>query len=530
MSIVRMRKIFRKRAKVKVGRKELNLPSWTEIVFGLIVLIFLVGAYYTFGTPSSGGAGNQRALMQAKGGTVIATVNGFKITRGLFDANVQMRMNGPMGEMDFTQERWIKTSTLDSLIEAALLREAARKERIRVTGEEIEQKKTETIEDVVAQRFPDKKRLRDFLRNKKMSLDEYKAQLRQELFKDPEALKEQLIQEKLQKQVEDAVTITDQDLKDSYTEVKASHILIDPKKEAEKAQAAQKGKTDSAVDGEALAKAKAEKLLQQIKSGADFAKLAKENSTDPGSAPKGGDLGWFKKGMMVKEFDDVAFSLQPGQVSELVKTQFGYHIIKVVDRRSNLPKDFEKNKESYRTQLKEERKWRAWQEYRENLKKTAEIRVLDPELNAYRLQDEGKSREAKQLLQEAVAADPENLSAAWELASLLQQEGALQEAVDLLDKLAVNERAVRTPRLHLQRGELYEKLKQKAKAVEAYKQAFDWASAFTQQNMFVNMQLESKLRALGEKDLAAQVKTWLDDYNKQQQSEGGNPFGNIRLQ
>lgn len=530
MSIVRMRKIFRKRVKVKVGKKELSLPSWTEIVFGLIVLIFLVGAYYTFGTPSSGGSGSQQALMQAKGGTVVATVNGFKITRALFDANVQMRMQGPMGEMDFTQQRWVKTSTLDSLIDAALLREASRREGIKITSDEINQKKEEALDDMLTQRFPDKRRLRDFLQKKKMSLDQYKDELRHDLFKDPEALKEQLIQEKLQKQVEDAVTISDQDLKDSYTEIKASHILIDPKKEAEKAQAAEKGKTGAAVDGDALAKAKADKLLQEIKGGADFAKLAQENSTDPGSASKGGDLGWFKQGMMVKEFDEVAFKLQPGQVSDVVKTQFGYHIIKAIDRRSNLPKDFEKNKESLRTQLKDERKWKAWQEYREGLKKAADIRVQDPELNAYRLEDEGKTAEAKQLLQEAVAADPNNLSAAWELAGILQREGADQEAVDLLDKLAVHEQAVRTPRLHLQRGELYEKLKQKPKAVEAYKQAFDWASAFTQQNMFVNMQLETKLKALGEKDLAAQVKTWLDDFNKQQQSQGGSPFGNMMLQ
>jgi len=93
--------------------------------------------------------------------------------------------------------------------------------------------------------------------------------------------------------------------------------------------------------------------------------------------------------------------------------------------------------------------------------------VLDPELNAYQLQDEGKTAEAKALLQQAVTADPNNLSATWELAGLLRQEGADQEAVDLLDKLAVNEAAVRTPNLHMTRGELYEKLKQKPKAVEA---------------------------------------------------------------
>lgn len=75
-------------------------------------------------------------------------------------------------------------------------------------------------------------------------------------------------------------------------------------------------------------------IIAQLSGGADFAGLAKEKSTDKGSGAKGGDLGWFPKGMMVKEFTDAAFALQPGEVSkEPVKTQFGYHVIKLEERR-----------------------------------------------------------------------------------------------------------------------------------------------------------------------------------------------------
>ncbi len=94
--------------------------------------------------------------------------------------------------------------------------------------------------------------------------------------------------------------------------VMARHILI---------------KSDASND--AAMKAKAEGILKQVQNGGDFAKLAKENSDDPGSKEKGGELGWIGKGQTVPEFEKSAFSLQPGQTSGLIKTTYGYHIIQV---------------------------------------------------------------------------------------------------------------------------------------------------------------------------------------------------------
>src|SRR5262249_60985313 len=74
-------------------------------------------------------------------------------------------------------------------------------------------------------------------------------------------------------------------------------------------------------------------LLAKIRAGADFGELAKANSDDPGSAQGGGDLGWFGRRAMVKPFEDAAFALSPGQVSDVVKTSFGFHIIKVLEKR-----------------------------------------------------------------------------------------------------------------------------------------------------------------------------------------------------
>jgi peptidyl-prolyl cis-trans isomerase D len=99
-------------------------------------------------------------------------------------------------------------------------------------------------------------------------------------------------------------------------QVRASHILLKTE-----------GKDDAAV------KAKAEEILKQAKSGADFAELAKKNSEDEASAKNGGDLDYFGKGRMVPEFDAAVFGMEPGQISDLVKTQYGYHIIKLVDKK-----------------------------------------------------------------------------------------------------------------------------------------------------------------------------------------------------
>lgn len=154
----------------------------------------------------------------------------------------------------------------------------------------------------------------------------------------------------LAKQITDNTHFTELDLrayydshKNEFEEAKGSHILIRFKGSSVPLKAGEKDLTDA----EALAKA--EDIRKQIMAGADFATLAKAESDDPGSGAKGGELGTFRHGQMVAPFDQAAFALPVGQVSEPVKTQFGYHLIKITARTE---KTFDEAKPQIEKELK----------------------------------------------------------------------------------------------------------------------------------------------------------------------------------
>jgi peptidyl-prolyl cis-trans isomerase C len=149
--------------------------------------------------------------------------------------------------------------------------------------------------------------------------------------------------------------------KSEYEQAKASHILIRFKGSSVSLKTGQKDLTEE----EALAKAK--ELRAKILAGGDFAAIAKVESDDTGSGANGGSLGSFGRGRMVPAFDQVAFSLPVGQLSEPVKSQFGYHIIKVEERTS---KTFEEMKPQIEAQLKPELAKKAVEQLRKTIPTT----------------------------------------------------------------------------------------------------------------------------------------------------------------
>lgn len=160
--------------------------------------------------------------------------------------------------------------------------------------------------------------------------------------------------------VTEAIQVSDADVKAYYDqnatrysskeERRASHILINA---AAKAPAAERE----------AAKAKAEELLAQVrKNPASFAELAKKNSQDPGSAPQGGDLSYFQRGAMVKPFEDAAFGLKKGDVSDVVETEFGYHIIHVTDIKPSVVRPLDQVKPEIVAELKKQQAQREFAE------------------------------------------------------------------------------------------------------------------------------------------------------------------------
>src|SRR5579864_290840 len=113
--------------------------------------------------------------------------------------------------------------------------------------------------------------------------------------------------------------------------------------------------TGKSPEEDAKIKAKAEDLLKLLKAGGDFAELARKNSEDPGSATKGGDLGWVARGQTVKPFEDTAFSLKPKEISGLVKTEYGYHILQVLDHEQAHQRTFDEVKAQLADEFRKQR-------------------------------------------------------------------------------------------------------------------------------------------------------------------------------
>ncbi len=128
-------------------------------------------------------------------------------------------------------------------------------------------------------------------------------------------------------------------------------------------------------DEKKKARAKAEEILKRIRDGASFEKLAAEMSDDTGSKNKGGDIGFFQKGRMVPEFEKAAFSLKKGELSDVIETSFGYHILKLEDRKEAKIEPFEKVREKVRKKVLDEFKTAKVEEFVNNIMEKAGVKI-----------------------------------------------------------------------------------------------------------------------------------------------------------
>ena len=302
---------------------------------------------------------------------IVAVVNGTKITKSDFEKTA-LKV-GKEYEMIFGEEIWTSeveggktfkeefdNEILNVMISQEIVNQQAEKENITVTDEEVANEMSSYMQMIE-------------------NVDEYNKFMEENGI-DEEFLKnhfrQTLIFDKYRNKIMSETEITENDLRDYYNthideykkeEIKASHILIttlndmgEPLSEEETAK-----KESEAQD-----------ILARIKQGEDFEALAKEYSDDKASAVNGGDLGYFAKGVMVPEFEEAAFKLEKGQVSDVVKSSFGYHIIKVDDKREEIT-SYEDEKENILGAIRYE----IYNEKMEELKKASEIEQFEDVIN-----------------------------------------------------------------------------------------------------------------------------------------------------
>ena len=245
---------------------------------------------------------------------VVARVNGVDISKGELETALG-ELEARAGQSVPAEQRdRVVRGVLDQLVAYKLLLQESAARSMAVPDTDVDARVAQ-----IRSQFPTEQAFTETLEQRKMTPAGLRTDVRQGM----------QIDRMIDAEVSTRGAVTAEQVNDFYTKnptefqrgerIRASHILI---RVAESADAAAKDQ----------ARAKAADVLKEAKAGKDFAALAKEHSQDPGSAPSGGDLGYFERGQMVGPFEQVAFSLTPGQTSDLVETQFGYHVIQVVDK------------------------------------------------------------------------------------------------------------------------------------------------------------------------------------------------------
>jgi peptidyl-prolyl cis-trans isomerase C len=252
--------------------------------------------------------------MPAQFPAIVARVNGESIERWEFDnavKRVEARAGGPVPPEKRDE---VLRGVLDQLVAYHLLAQESRNRKLDVTDADINARLAD-----IRKSFPTEEAFKQGIAAQGLTVDQLRDQTRTSL----------QVAKVIDAEVASKVSVPDADVSAFYQQnldkfkqgdsVHASHILIGVQPTATPVQKAE-------------AKTKAQAVLKQVRSGGDFATIARAESQDPGSAQNGGDLGFFPKGQMTPAFEEAAFKLKPGTTSGVVETPFGFHIIKVIEK------------------------------------------------------------------------------------------------------------------------------------------------------------------------------------------------------
>ncbi len=290
-----------------------------------------------------------------------ADVNGKIISYKDFERQLnifkQQMFKGQAVQLPDTVLQQVRMQTINQLIAEELLYQESKKKGIKIGPEVV----TTEIGNL-KKRFKDEEQYQQTLTRMQMNEDQLKGQIVQRAA--IRALIEQEIASKIEITPAEAKTYFDANPKEFQQpqRVRAQHILIKIGKDADEKQKAQGRKTLTDIK-------------KRILGGEDFAALAKEYSQGP-SGPKGGDLGYFTKDKMVPPFAEAAFKLAVNEVSDIVETQFGYHLIKVLDHKAVKDLTFDEVKPRLMAGLRSQRIQKEVKPYVDELRKSAKIETF----------------------------------------------------------------------------------------------------------------------------------------------------------
>ena len=290
--------------------------------------------------------------------TIVAKVNDERIsTLDLDNAAKQIIVQtGLINKVDYT-DSLIRREALELLINNTVLRQEIDHHLIEVKDEEIDR----AIEQVKGT-FESEVVFKKALQEENLTMKNF----RENIVKDLKVQK--LLEQEIVSEIED---ITTEEAREYYqknpdqftepTKARARHVLIKVSRDASDEEIKQ-------------AKEKADLVLQKAKAGADFATLARDYSEGP-NAFKGGDLGFFARGEMVKSFDEAVFKLQPGQISDVVRSELGFHVIKLEEYKDPESIPFEKVEDKIKAFLTQKESNERFEKYIEQLKEKADIKI-----------------------------------------------------------------------------------------------------------------------------------------------------------
>jgi peptidyl-prolyl cis-trans isomerase C len=318
-----------------------------DLTIFLILALLMLMAWAVRSQPAGGSLGD-----------VAAKVNGVPITALDLNRSFQAHVQVPYSAVqEDPRAKEVLRQILDNLIDRELLLQQAKSLKMAVPPQQVDAQMQQLV-----QRFPSQEAFEQALTAQNFTVDALKKDVEGQL------LRQQLVK----KEILDKVNVKDRDIQNFYDknknkyveaeQIRARHILIKVPQEVSPAD-------------DAKLKSKADEALNRAKKGEDFAALAKELSDD-GSKESGGDLGFFPRGRMVPGFEEAAFALQPGQMSEVVRTQFGYHIIKVEERKAGRALAFDEAKEQVKEDLTREQTYERYQQYMASLRNKAKVEVL----------------------------------------------------------------------------------------------------------------------------------------------------------